>query len=757
MTSLRRSPRLQQRRRVEAASVQSALPLWGGAKGGEDSDSSSCSSSSSSSSSSSDDDLAGLAPPLARRRSLSPGRERATMSLARVMWTPDIVEQLISKVRTGEWDSYLPKEHKYRLNKLLQSHEWAVKRLRRNRFVPRVVDEDDVAAAVAQDDDSSENGDSSEGSDDDSSEGSDDGTPVGRAADGSADARKERVLMVKSITRRADRVRADGARILEEAWFEIVPNDRVDSVLGSLWHVGGIQSVSTPKLYAAVCTRYVGVSHAAIASFVARQEAAELSRANLVADKIVSPSLPEALNESWSGDITFVDPSIPSGPFNSFLTVIDALSRMAFTVPLKDKSAATLGAAYEDLFRAHGAPKTLVQDSAKENMSATLRLVAARYGVRRLRFTAPHVSQQNGLVEREHQTLKGLLRRAALDGLKNGAATNFPELLRAVTRQYNETVHAVLKMAPWTVWTGREPPEVRAPILMGQSEGGAGAGAAKKGRGSVATGASQTSHGRKARVELRDLQRGASEISGLRARKAADLGPGMLDRRAEGPRKTLKDQGMSPIDAARARLGLVPATSSQRQLYSAGAGEGGTAGAVPIPPNGGPLVVRRISAVVLDKGVTPNRLLYCVSYEGRGPADDAWVPSTDFGGVSDAQLQAILKRDQKRDPPILFDLPFTGPPDLDRRAPIPVGVVLREVETSDKLNDGQPEGGYPLDAAEEGEDEVEERAAKDTSRGGKLVMRRRTAGEEEEEEEEEGEAPRGPKGRGRSRGRGRGR
>ncbi len=165
--------------------------------------------------------------------------------------------------------------------------------------------------------------------------------------------------------------------------------------------------------------------------------------------------------------------------------------------------------------------------------------------------------------------------------------------------------------------------------------------------------------------------------------------------------------------------------------------------------------MRRISAVVLDKGVTPNRLLYCVSYEGRGPAEDAWVPSTDFGGVTDVQLQAILKRDQKRDPPIVLDLPFKGPPDLDRRAPIPVGVVLREVETSDKLNDGQPEGGLPLDA-DEGEDEVEERAVNGTSRGGKLVMRRRPAGEEEEEEE----VPRDPKGRGRSpsggRGRGRG-
>jgi hypothetical protein len=155
----------------------------------------------------------------------------------------------------------------------------------------------------------------------------------------------------------------------------------------------------------------------------------------------------------------------------------------------------------------------------------------------------------------------------------------------------------------------------------------------------------------------------------------------------------------------------------------------------------GPLIVRRISAIVLDKGVMPPRLLYCVSYEGKDPSSDAFVPSTDFGGMTDAQLQAVLKKDQRNDPPVLFDLPFRGPADLDRREPIPVATVLNEVETATKLNDGQPEGGYPLDA-DEGEDEnVEETAQARPKDGGTLVLRPRA--EEEEEEEEEEERPRG--------------
>jgi hypothetical protein len=680
----RRSPRLLQRRREAAAPPpQVPLPgLWGGARDDDSSSSSSSGSSSSSSSttSSSSSSLDRLAP-LARSRSLSPGRHRDTMALARIVWTQDLVDLLIDRVRTGSWSGFVSKQRKYKLKQLVEAHTWAVQRKRYNRWVARVIDDDHVAAA--SEDDEEDGDDASAGSEEGSD--SDDYLLVGRTADGSNDARTERVLMVRSLTRRSDMVRADGTRLQQHQWFEIVPTERVDALLGSMWHVGGVHSLSTPKLYAAVVAKYVGVSHAAISSFISRQEAAELSKSNLVADQIVSPSLPEALNESWSGDLTFLDATIPSGSYTCFLTVIDALSRMAFTVPLRDKSAATLGAAYEELFRANGAPRTLVQDSAVENMSSTLRLVAARYGVRKLRFTVPHVSQQNGLVERIHQTLKALLRRAGLDAMKNGALTSFPELLRVVTRQYNQTEHSVLRMAPWTVWTGRPPPEIRAPLLTadGDGEGGAGgegAGAETKKRrgGSVRTGVSKSSHGRQARAELQDLQRGTSEVSGLRIRKPAELGPGMLANRGD-TRATLEQRGVSPIAAARTRLGLLPGT--QRQSYGAGAGTGASAGAgagagAVSSRDEGPLIVRRISAIVLDKGVVPPRLLYCVTYDGKDPSSDAFVPASDFGGMTDAQLQAVLKKDQRKDPPVLFNLPFRGPAELDRRKPFPSQVCF---------------------------------------------------------------------------------
>jgi hypothetical protein len=113
--------------------------------------------------------------------------------------------------------------------------------------------------------------------------------------------------------------------------------------------------------------------------------------------------------------------------------------------------------------------------------------------------------------------------------------------------------------------------------------------------------------------------------------------------------------------------------------------------------------------------------------------------------MTDAQLQAVLKKDQRKDPPVVFDLPFRGSADLDRRKPISVAVILREVETAAKLNDGQPEGGYPLDADEGDDENVEETAQAPKRRGGALVMRPRV-----DEEEEKEEQLRGRRGRGRA-------
>ena len=381
----------------------------------------------------------------------------------------------------------MTKQRRYRLNRFYdQQFRWKVRRLRKNRWQPRVLRRQDLDAAVAADEESAaadeeddsgsstsssssasssgssstasssastdsddsmstsgsstdESGTEDEGSSTGSSSGEDDANssdesvaPIGRAADGSSDAVKEAVLFVQSISRASGDVDRQGRRLAQKQWFQVVPKTRVKvkALLQSMWHAaGGEQMVSARRLYARVADRYVGVSIADVKAFVLGQEAVQLGRNNTISDAIVAPSLPQRTGDAWQADITYLDSTIPSsGGYVGFLTVVDGLSKWALTAAVKDKAASTVAAALDQLMTTNGAPKLLIQDSARENKSNAVKLVAARHGVK-LRFTKPHSSQENGMVERAHQTLKALLRRLQLDLAKAGRSLPLPDLL----------------------------------------------------------------------------------------------------------------------------------------------------------------------------------------------------------------------------------------------------------------------------------------------------------------------------------------
>ncbi len=220
------------------------------------------------------------------------------MSLSRTQFTGQLVKWLIAKVRHGDWGEHIGRARRYQVRKLYDAHAWKVKRLRRNRFVPRVLDAADVAAAIAKDDEAVEE-EEEEGSESDDEDGavsdnddSEADDPVGLAANGVPDSAKESVLFVRALTRSAIQVAPSGQRRRPVAtWFEIVPEDRVDAVLGSVWRPDGIQA-SAAKLYSETSNLYVGISHADCAGFVAQQQARQLSKSNVLQDTILAPSQP---------------------------------------------------------------------------------------------------------------------------------------------------------------------------------------------------------------------------------------------------------------------------------------------------------------------------------------------------------------------------------------------------------------------------------------------------------------------------------
>jgi hypothetical protein len=232
-----------------------------------------------------------------------------------------------------------------------------------------------------------------------------------------------------------------------------VPDDRAADVLASVWRADGIQA-SAAKVYAHVCEQFVGISHADCAAFVARQTAKQLVGSSSVVDKIIAPSLPQAVNWRWESDLTFLDSTVPSGEYIGMSVVVDSLSRYCWATPILSKSAAFLAADHERLFKQFGAPQRLQMDSSLENKSTSMRLVCQRYDVT-LVHTKPHVSSQQGGVERLHHTLKQKLRTAVIDLSKAGTRTDFPVLLEAIVASYNNSQHSVTQITPFECYFGR--------------------------------------------------------------------------------------------------------------------------------------------------------------------------------------------------------------------------------------------------------------------------------------------------------------
>ncbi len=112
--------------------------------------------------------------------------------------------------------------------------------------------------------------------------------------------------------------------------------------------------------------------------------------------------------------------------------------------------------------------------------------------------------------------------------------------------------------------------------------------------------------------------------------------------------------------------------------------------------------MQSILAICFDE--RNDRLLYGVKYAPPydGGAYDQWVPASDFG-LSDAVMQAEAKRQKQL--PTVFSTPWQGGADVDPRRPIPLAVILREIERDQ--TDGQDARGAPIDDGG-GQDEVED-------------------------------------------------
>ena len=109
-------------------------------------------------------------------------------------------------------------------------------------------------------------------------------------------------------------------------------------------------------------------------------------------------------SQQWQADLVDMSRLKKVNDGTTFiLTVIDVFSKLAWCVPLKNKSAASLVAAFTQLL-SNGAPNTLQTDKGTEFLNRSLQKLLKEHGVHH--FATHNEETKASIVERFNRTLK---------------------------------------------------------------------------------------------------------------------------------------------------------------------------------------------------------------------------------------------------------------------------------------------------------------------------------------------------------------
>lgn len=129
----------------------------------------------------------------------------------------------------------------------------------------------------------------------------------------------------------------------------------------------------------------------------------------------------------------------------------DYATRWSEAIPLEDTSAATLGKAFWfHVVCRFGCPKTVLTDLGRNFVSSMFEELLRFTKTNRLRTTAYH-PQTDGLVERQNQTLKTMIRTYV-----NRKQDDWDILLPYLSFAYNTSVHSATGATPYFLLYGKE-------------------------------------------------------------------------------------------------------------------------------------------------------------------------------------------------------------------------------------------------------------------------------------------------------------
>ena len=144
---------------------------------------------------------------------------------------------------------------------------------------------------------------------------------------------------------------------------------------------------------------------------------------------------------------------LTSEGFDSVLSVVDSLSKMAHFIPT---SSAITAADFFFLFadrvvRYHGLPTTIISDRDPKFVSEFWRQLCQRFAIKRALSTAWH-PQTDGQTERLNRTIEQMMRTYI-----QSREEDWPQLLPALELAYNCTPHSATGLSPFEVMIGENP------------------------------------------------------------------------------------------------------------------------------------------------------------------------------------------------------------------------------------------------------------------------------------------------------------
>jgi Integrase core domain/Chromo (CHRromatin Organisation MOdifier) domain len=158
-----------------------------------------------------------------------------------------------------------------------------------------------------------------------------------------------------------------------------------------------------------------------------------------------------SIDDTWQADLCdmrFIRDENDS--YNYILTVIDILSKYAWGIPLKEKSATNVRAAFQKIFKEGRKPSHIMTDKGKEFVNSTVKNYLIKREVHFYTTNNPQIKAS--VVERFNRSLKQRMWRYFTHVGNKRYINVLDDLLLA----YNNTYHSAIKMAPSEVTKARE-------------------------------------------------------------------------------------------------------------------------------------------------------------------------------------------------------------------------------------------------------------------------------------------------------------